>query len=62
LLDSILGDVKQFSPHEQQDDITLVVARCEEDENNQQKLFDPAERFGTSGPAKNVGDQMGPRL
>jgi serine phosphatase RsbU (regulator of sigma subunit) len=28
LLDSILGDVKQFSPHEQHDDITLLVARC----------------------------------
>ncbi len=29
LLDSILDDVKQFSPHEQHDDITLMVARCE---------------------------------
>ena len=29
LLDSILEDVKQFSPHEQHDDITLMVARCE---------------------------------
>jgi serine phosphatase RsbU (regulator of sigma subunit) len=28
LLDSILEDVKQFSPHEQHDDITLLVARC----------------------------------
>jgi serine phosphatase RsbU (regulator of sigma subunit) len=28
LLDAILGDVKQFSPHEQHDDITLLVARC----------------------------------
>ncbi|MGA2881401.1 MAG: SpoIIE family protein phosphatase [Bryobacteraceae bacterium] len=28
LLDSILDDVKQFSPHEQHDDITLLVARC----------------------------------
>ena len=28
LLDSILGDVKQFSPHEQQDDITVLVAKC----------------------------------
>ena len=30
LLGSILDDVKQFSPHEQRDDITLLVARCEE--------------------------------
>jgi serine phosphatase RsbU (regulator of sigma subunit)/catechol 2,3-dioxygenase-like lactoylglutathione lyase family enzyme len=29
LLDSILEDVKQFSPHEQHDDITLLVAKCE---------------------------------
>ncbi len=28
LMKSILDDVKQFSPHEQQDDITLLVARC----------------------------------
>ena len=28
LLQSILDDVKQFSPHEQRDDITLLVARC----------------------------------
>jgi serine phosphatase RsbU (regulator of sigma subunit)/catechol 2,3-dioxygenase-like lactoylglutathione lyase family enzyme len=28
LLDSILDDVKHFSPHEQHDDITLMVARC----------------------------------
>ena len=28
LLDSILDDVKQFSPHEQHDDITLMVAKC----------------------------------
>ena len=28
LMDSILEDVKQFSPHEQHDDITLLVARC----------------------------------
>jgi serine phosphatase RsbU (regulator of sigma subunit)/catechol 2,3-dioxygenase-like lactoylglutathione lyase family enzyme len=28
LLDAILDDVKQFSPHEQHDDITLLVARC----------------------------------
>jgi serine phosphatase RsbU (regulator of sigma subunit)/catechol 2,3-dioxygenase-like lactoylglutathione lyase family enzyme len=29
LLNSVLDDVKQFSPHEQHDDITLLVARCE---------------------------------
>jgi len=28
LLDAILGDLKQFSPHEQHDDITLLVAKC----------------------------------
>jgi len=28
LLESIVDDVRQFSPHEQQDDITLIVARC----------------------------------
>jgi serine phosphatase RsbU (regulator of sigma subunit) len=29
LLNGILEDVKQFSPHEQHDDITLLVARCQ---------------------------------
>jgi serine phosphatase RsbU (regulator of sigma subunit) len=29
LMNSILDDVKQFSSHEQHDDITLLVARCE---------------------------------
>jgi serine phosphatase RsbU (regulator of sigma subunit) len=28
LLNSILHDVRQFSPHEQHDDITLIVAKC----------------------------------
>jgi serine phosphatase RsbU (regulator of sigma subunit) len=28
LIASILDDVKKFSPHEQSDDITLIVARC----------------------------------
>ena len=28
LLDAILDDVKHFSPHEQHDDITLMIARC----------------------------------
>ena len=31
LLTSILNDVKQFSPQEQHDDITLLVAKCEGD-------------------------------
>jgi serine phosphatase RsbU (regulator of sigma subunit)/catechol 2,3-dioxygenase-like lactoylglutathione lyase family enzyme len=31
LLSSIIEDVRQFSPHEQHDDITLVVARCKGD-------------------------------
>ena len=30
LLASIVDEVKQFSPHEQHDDITLIVARCRE--------------------------------
>jgi serine phosphatase RsbU (regulator of sigma subunit) len=29
LLNCVLEDVKQFSPHEQHDDITLLVAKCE---------------------------------
>ena len=28
LLDSIVEEVRQFSPHEQYDDITLIVAKC----------------------------------
>ena len=28
LVASIVGDVQQFSPHEQHDDITLIVAKC----------------------------------
>ncbi|PYU34069.1 MAG: hypothetical protein DMG28_06545, partial [Acidobacteria bacterium] len=28
LLASIVDEVRQFSPHEQQDDITLIVAKC----------------------------------
>jgi serine phosphatase RsbU (regulator of sigma subunit) len=28
LLDSIVDEVRQFSPHEQHDDITLIVAKC----------------------------------
>jgi hypothetical protein len=39
LLDCVLADVKQFSPHEQQDDITLVVARCETPNEDQASLF-----------------------
>jgi serine phosphatase RsbU (regulator of sigma subunit) len=29
LLASIVGDVQQFSPHEQHDDITLIIAKCQ---------------------------------
>jgi serine phosphatase RsbU (regulator of sigma subunit) len=32
LLASIVEDVQHFSPHEQHDDITLIVARCKEDQ------------------------------
>jgi serine phosphatase RsbU (regulator of sigma subunit) len=28
LIDSVLGDVRRFSPHEQSDDMTLIVAKC----------------------------------
>ena len=28
LLAGIVDEVRQFSPHEQQDDITLIVAKC----------------------------------
>ena len=28
LIDSVVGDVRRFSPHEQSDDITLIVAKC----------------------------------
>jgi serine phosphatase RsbU (regulator of sigma subunit)/catechol 2,3-dioxygenase-like lactoylglutathione lyase family enzyme len=31
LLESLVEEVRQFSPHQQHDDITLVVARCRED-------------------------------
>ncbi len=48
LMNSILEDVRQFSPHEQHDDITLVVARCAADESRQETLFDLAERLGNS--------------
>lgn len=27
-LEAIVGDVRAFSPHEQHDDITLIVAKC----------------------------------
>ena len=30
LLGSVVDDVRKFSPHEQQDDITLIVAKCRE--------------------------------
>jgi hypothetical protein len=28
-LESIVDDVRKFSPHEQHDDITMIVAKCE---------------------------------
>ena len=28
LLTSVVHEVRQFSPHEQQDDVTLIVAKC----------------------------------
>lgn len=31
ILESIVDDVRRFSPHEQYDDITLIVARCREE-------------------------------
>ena len=39
LMNSILEDVKQFSPHEQHDDITLVVAKCVRQDEPQASLF-----------------------
>src|SRR5438309_3555117 len=32
LLASIVEDIRHFNPHEQHDDITLIVARCQEDQ------------------------------
>src|SRR3984885_9589396 len=39
LLDAILKDVQQFSPREQHDDITLVVAKCTRPDEPQASLF-----------------------
>ena len=30
LIQSLVDEVRQFNPHEQQDDITLIVAKCRE--------------------------------
>jgi serine phosphatase RsbU (regulator of sigma subunit) len=30
LLNAIIGEVRRFSPHEQNDDMTLIVAKCRE--------------------------------
>jgi serine phosphatase RsbU (regulator of sigma subunit) len=30
LLTAVVGEVRQFSPHEQYDDITLIIAKCSE--------------------------------
>jgi serine phosphatase RsbU (regulator of sigma subunit)/biotin operon repressor len=40
LLEAVVDEVQRFSPQEQQDDITLIVARCQE--TDQQLLFDRA--------------------
>ena len=40
LLSAVVDEVQRFSPEEQQDDITLIVARCLETE--QQSLFRPS--------------------
>jgi serine phosphatase RsbU (regulator of sigma subunit)/catechol 2,3-dioxygenase-like lactoylglutathione lyase family enzyme len=39
LIDAILEAVKQFSPHEQHDDMTLLVAQCAGDDQHQPSLF-----------------------
>jgi serine phosphatase RsbU (regulator of sigma subunit)/catechol 2,3-dioxygenase-like lactoylglutathione lyase family enzyme len=39
LLNAILDDVKRFSPGEQRDDITLLVAKCAVSQDAQQPLF-----------------------
>jgi serine phosphatase RsbU (regulator of sigma subunit)/catechol 2,3-dioxygenase-like lactoylglutathione lyase family enzyme len=39
LMNLILDDVKRFSPHEQHDDITLVVAKCARQDEPQASLF-----------------------
>jgi serine phosphatase RsbU (regulator of sigma subunit)/catechol 2,3-dioxygenase-like lactoylglutathione lyase family enzyme len=39
LMNCILEDVQQFSPHEQHDDITLLVARCTRPDEPQASLF-----------------------
>lgn len=37
---AILDEVRRFSPHEQRDDVTLIVARCRKsDDPNQPQLF-----------------------
>ncbi|MBI2680141.1 MAG: SpoIIE family protein phosphatase [Candidatus Solibacter usitatus] len=38
LIASIVDEVQRFSPHEQHDDITLIVAKCRGDEEYQQTL------------------------
>jgi hypothetical protein len=32
LLASVVEDVRHFSPYEQHDDITLIIAKCKEDQ------------------------------
>jgi len=52
LLEAIVEEVRQFSPHEQHDDITLIVAKCRGNED-QIPLRDRNPEF----PAKFSGDQ-----
>ncbi len=52
LLEAIVEEVRQFSPHEQHDDITLIVAKCRGNED-QIPLRDGNPEF----PAKFSGDQ-----
>jgi len=41
LLAAILDEVRRFSPREQHDDITLIVAKCRESEEEQMSLIPP---------------------
>jgi serine phosphatase RsbU (regulator of sigma subunit)/predicted enzyme related to lactoylglutathione lyase len=48
MLTAIVDDVLRFSPHEQRDDITLIVARCKEETKGTRK------RAGRTGPKARV--------
>jgi serine phosphatase RsbU (regulator of sigma subunit)/predicted enzyme related to lactoylglutathione lyase len=49
MLTAIVDDVLRFSPHEQRDDITLIVARCKEGTKGTRK-----KRAGRTGPKARV--------